>query len=109
MSIRLLLLLMVILVTSIAAWVVKQRMKKEMQHGLGREVTDSELTSISAWMKVPPERQGPSTYSTPTPNTNLVNCFRCGAPNYHGVPACHHCAIPFGSAPPPGNPYTDPR
>jgi hypothetical protein len=109
MAAPIMVLIIVVIVTSIGAWVLKQRVKKDMKHGLGRDVSDSELTSISAWMKVPPEKQGLSSYSPPAPNQGLIGCFRCGAPNYHWAQACHHCAIPFVSGPPPGSPYQDPR
>lgn len=109
MGALLMILLGVIIVTSIGAWVLKQRVKKDMEHGLGRDVTDTELTSISAWMKVPPEKQGLSSYSPPAPNSGLIGCFRCGAPNYQWAQVCHHCAVPFRSGPPPGNPSPDPR
>lgn len=54
---RYLTLLIVIIGTSISAWVLKVRLKRKMEQGLGRKVDDSELTSISAWMKVPDKDQ----------------------------------------------------
>ena len=47
-----LILLAVIVGTSISAWVLKVRLKKKMERGLGRKVDESEMTSISSWMKV---------------------------------------------------------
>jgi hypothetical protein len=84
-------------VTSIGAWVLKSQVKKYMERGLGREVKDDELTSISAWMKVPPEKQVPS--SNPG-NAGLIYYYRCGAPNYNWAQACHHCFIPLKGGPP---------
>lgn len=54
---RYLILLIVIIGSSISAWVLKMRLKRKMERGLGRKVDDSELTSISAWMKVPDKAQ----------------------------------------------------
>ena len=49
----------IVIVTSIAAWVLKVRLKRRMEKGLGRKVDDSELTSISTWMKVPDPHHPP--------------------------------------------------
>lgn len=40
---------------SVTSWKLKRRLKERMKHGLGREVDDVELTSITAWMRVPDE------------------------------------------------------
>ena len=42
------------IVSSIAIWIQKIRMKKRMEKGLSRKVSDVELTSFAAWMKMPP-------------------------------------------------------
>ena len=97
--------LIVVLVTSFAAWILKRQVKKDMERGLGREVNDNELTSISAWMKVPPEKQGPSSHPG---NAGLIQCYRCGAPNYNYAQTCHHCSIPLKGGPP-GNYYPNQR
>lgn len=44
-------------VTSVTAWILKVRLKKKMEKGLGRKVDEGELTSISSWMKVPAKDQ----------------------------------------------------
>ena len=54
---RYIILLAVIAGTSVAAWVLKTKLKKKMERGLGRKVGDNELTSISSWMKVPDKDQ----------------------------------------------------
>jgi hypothetical protein len=54
---RYIILLAVIVGTSISAWVLKIRLKKKMERGLGRKVDESEMTSISSWMKVPAKDQ----------------------------------------------------
>lgn len=35
------------------SWRMKRGLKKRMERGLQRSVSDEELTSISAWMKIP--------------------------------------------------------
>ena len=45
--------ILLILSLSIAGWILKRRLKERMQRGLGREVDDVELTSITAWMRIP--------------------------------------------------------
>ena len=37
----------------VAGWRLKRGLKRRMEQGLGREVHDNELTSITAWMRVP--------------------------------------------------------
>ena len=36
-----------------ASWKLKKRLKKRMKRGLGRDVDDYELTSITTWMRIP--------------------------------------------------------
>ena len=38
--------------SSISSWLLKVKLRRRMEQGLGRKVDDSELTSIAAWMKV---------------------------------------------------------
>jgi hypothetical protein len=45
--------IIIIGVSGISSWLLKRRLKGEMESKLGRKVNDSELTSISAWMKPP--------------------------------------------------------
>jgi hypothetical protein len=40
-----------IVVGALGSWLVKLRMKRKLEEGLGREVRDEDVTSISAWMK----------------------------------------------------------
>ena len=42
-----------ILSLSINGWRLKKGLKKRMETGLGRQVGDSELTSITTWMRIP--------------------------------------------------------
>src|SRR6185295_4956660 len=42
-----------IVVRSVSSWMLKMKLRRQMETGLGRTVHDSELTSIAAWMKVP--------------------------------------------------------
>jgi len=44
---------LLILSVTVAGWRLKRRLKERMQRGLGREVDDIELTSITAWMRIP--------------------------------------------------------
>lgn len=44
---------LLVLSLSIAGWRLKRRLKERMERGLGREVDDVELTSITAWMRIP--------------------------------------------------------
>jgi hypothetical protein len=41
-----------IIITTIAAWVTAYRMRKKMKKALGRNLSEVELTSINAWMRV---------------------------------------------------------
>ena len=41
------------MVRSVSSWLLKLKLKRKMEKGLGRTVHDCELTSITAWMKVP--------------------------------------------------------
>ena len=45
--------LLIILSLAVAGWRLKKRLKKRMEHGLGRGVEDYELTSIATWMRIP--------------------------------------------------------
>lgn len=47
--------ILLILSLTIAGWRLKRRLKERMERGLAREVDDSELTSITAWMRIPDE------------------------------------------------------
>ncbi len=40
-----------ILISALGAWLAKRRMKRKLEEGLGHEVKDGDVTSISAWMK----------------------------------------------------------
>jgi hypothetical protein len=53
----------IIIFTAISSWIVKIKMKKRMERGLGRKVSDREITSINTWMNVPSEEQARKTES----------------------------------------------
>jgi hypothetical protein len=40
-----------ILVSSLGGWLATRRMKRKLKEGLGHEVKDEDVMSISAWMK----------------------------------------------------------
>ena len=40
---------------SIGSWKLKRRLKRRMVQGLGRDVDDIELLSITRWMQIPEE------------------------------------------------------
>jgi hypothetical protein len=42
----------IIVVTTVSAWITAFRMRRRMGRALGRKVSDSELTSIKTWMQV---------------------------------------------------------
>lgn len=44
---------LLILSLSVAGWRMKRRLKERMRRGLGRDVADYELTSITTWMRIP--------------------------------------------------------
>jgi len=46
---------LLILSLCVTSWKLKRRLKERMKHGLGRDVDDVELTSITAWMRIPDE------------------------------------------------------
>ena len=37
----------------VSSWLLKTRLRHSMEKGLRRKVADGELTSITAWMRVP--------------------------------------------------------
>ena len=45
-------LLAVIVVTTLSAWITAFRMRRRVRRTLGIQVTETELTLISTWMKV---------------------------------------------------------
>ena len=50
--------LIVILVTSVSAWILGIRMRRRIKRALGREVNNEmELTSLNTWMKVEDEEE----------------------------------------------------
>jgi hypothetical protein len=49
--IRGLILILYAIGTTIATWIATSVVRRRMRRALGRRVSDSELTSISAWMK----------------------------------------------------------
>lgn len=63
MGIRNLILIGFIIFTAISSWVLKIKMRRRMERGLGRKVADRELTSINAWMQVPSDEPPAATKS----------------------------------------------
>jgi len=55
--------LVVIVFTTISAWIMGVRMRRRARRALGRDVSAGELTSISLWMNVEDEehRENPRT------------------------------------------------
>ena len=52
-------LIMIIVVTTVSAWIATSVTRRRMRQALGRKVEDAELTSITTWMKVDEtERRG---------------------------------------------------
>jgi len=59
MAMRLLTLIIIIVVTSISAWVAGVRMRRRIKRALGKKVQgEVELTSLNTWMKVKDAEQG---------------------------------------------------
>jgi len=48
----------ILVIGAIGMWLRKRYLKKIMSQGLGREVEDRELTSITEWMEAIPEERG---------------------------------------------------
>jgi hypothetical protein len=46
-----------LIITGIIGWVIKIRLKRRMERGLGREVQDRDLTSINTWMEALPDEK----------------------------------------------------
>jgi hypothetical protein len=44
--------MVVIVVTTVTAWITAIRMRRRIKRALGSKATDVELTSIATWMKV---------------------------------------------------------
>jgi len=51
-SIRLLVLVTTLIVTTVSSWVMAFRMRRRIRKSLGRKTSDLELTSINTWMEV---------------------------------------------------------
>lgn len=43
---------LLIIYSSVSAWIIGVRMRRKIKRDLGREATDADLTSINTWMKV---------------------------------------------------------
>jgi hypothetical protein len=52
MSIRLLVLVTALIVTTVSAWITAFQMRRRIKKSLGRRASDLELTSINTWMEV---------------------------------------------------------
>jgi hypothetical protein len=51
----LLILILAAMIISLVLWVLKIGLKRRLSKGLGRKVSDRELTSITTWMEATPE------------------------------------------------------
>jgi hypothetical protein len=49
----------ILVIAGIGTWLRKRYLKRLMSQGLGREVEDRELTSISEWMEAIPDEPAP--------------------------------------------------
>ena len=47
------LLVVVVVGVIVSSWLLKIKLRQKIEKGLGRKVVDGELTSITAWMRVP--------------------------------------------------------
>ena len=52
MSRNLFTLVVILIVTTVSAWITALRMRRRIKKALGRPATDAELTSLNTWMKV---------------------------------------------------------
>ena len=65
---RLLVALTTIAFTTISGWIVAFQMRRRLRRTLGRKVTDTELVSITTWMKVEDEEERNQQNRPITPN-----------------------------------------
>lgn len=49
---RFLTLVVVLIVTTVSAWITAIRMRRRIRRSLGKDVTEAELTSLTTWMNV---------------------------------------------------------
>jgi hypothetical protein len=49
---RLFILAVMLIASTVSAWIAALRMRRRIKRALGREVQGAELTSLSTWMKV---------------------------------------------------------
>jgi len=54
---RLLGLLIVVVITTVAAWITAFVMRRRIRKAIGSEPTETELTSIATWMRVTEEEE----------------------------------------------------
>jgi hypothetical protein len=52
MDLKDLFMIVAIAVTTIAGWITAIRLRRRVRRALGKEATDTELTSFDTWMKV---------------------------------------------------------
>jgi len=45
-------LIAIVVVSTISAWVTAYRMRRRARKALGRDIRDSELTSLNTWMEI---------------------------------------------------------
>lgn len=49
---KLLALIVLLTVTTVSAWIMAWRMRRQIRKALGKNVKDAELTSLNTWMEV---------------------------------------------------------
>jgi hypothetical protein len=104
-----LLLLVVVIPTSIAAWIVRLRMRRRVKAALGRTpASEVELTSLRTWMRVETEEERNRVSSTPEgaasrQDTALLASVDASAAQGMNLPARQgrQLVLPFGAALPP--------
>jgi hypothetical protein len=104
-----LLLLVVVIPTSIAAWIVRLRMRRRVKTALGsKPASEVELTSLRTWMRVENEEERNRVRSTPEgapsrQDTALLATVDLSAAQGMNLPARQgrRLVLPFGSALPP--------
>jgi hypothetical protein len=104
-----LLLLVIVITTSIAAWIVRLRMRRRIKTALGSNPTsDVELTSLRTWMRVEKEEERSSVGSKPEEALSrqdpaLLTSVNLNAAQGMNLPTRQgrRLVLPFGSAFPP--------
>ena len=70
-----------VLISVLGGWLAKHRMKRKLEEGLGRQVKDEEITSISAWMKAD-DRVVDEVIHDHSPQRHVENAMEDAVSNY---------------------------